>query len=187
MQRHTESCKKRKREEDEDEQDAKRKREEAVYSNNEDEPSSSTSTCFGGTLHMKIWKHRGSKDILMEMENYKGKCMRSVWYHLKKNKGIIFHITLKVTLFKMKQDGEVETRPVYLHGENRRILDLSEFNDLYNESKNKIWKTFDAWLKEGSGWIIQSMDEYILKICSTLLLLDHPTSNLLNILKIENL
>ena len=99
------------------------------------------------------------------MENYKGKCMRSVWYHLKKNKGIIFHITLKVTLFKMKQDGEVETRPVYLHGENRRMLDLSEFNDLYNESKNKIWKTFDAWLKEGSGWIIQSMDEYILKIC----------------------
>merc|ERR1712208_148426 len=73
--------------------------------------------------------------------------------------------SLKVTLFKMKQDGEAETRPVYLRGENRRMLDLSEFNDLYDESKNKIWKTFDAWLKEGSGWIIQSMDEFILKIC----------------------
>ena len=92
--------------------------------------------------------------------------MRSAWYHLKKNKGIIFHVTLKVTLYKLKMDGEVETRPVYLQGENRRILDLSKFNDLYAESKNKIWNTFDAWLKEGSGWIIQSMDEFILKIPS---------------------
>ena len=91
--------------------------------------------------------------------------MRSIWFHLKKNKGIIFHITLKVTLYKMKQDGEVETRSVYLKGKNRRILDISEFQDLYDESKNKIWLTFDEWLKEGSGWIIQSMDEFILKIC----------------------
>ena len=45
------------------------------------------------------------------------------------------------------------------------MLDISEFNDLYDESKNKIWNIFDGWLKEGSGWIIQSMDEFILKIC----------------------
>ena len=45
------------------------------------------------------------------------------------------------------------------------MLDLSEFNDLYAESKNKIWNIFDGWLKEGSGWIITSLDEFILKIC----------------------
>ena len=101
----------------------------------------------------------------MELEKYKGKCKRSVWYHLKKNKGIIFHITLKITLFKMKQDGEIVTRAVYLRGKNRRMLDISEFNELYDESKNKIWLTFDEWLKEGSGWRIESMDEFILKIC----------------------
>ena len=65
----------------------------------------------------------------------------------------------------MKQDGELVTRPVYLRDESRRMLDLSEFNDLYAESKNKIWNVFDGWLKEGSGWIIKSMDEFILKIC----------------------
>ena len=54
---------------------------------------------------------------------------------------------------------------VYLRGENRRMLDLSDFNDLYAESKNKIWNIFDGWLKEGSGCIIKSMDEFILKIC----------------------
>jgi len=168
MQRHVESCKKRRREEDVVEQDAKRAREE-VHSYNqgpiEDVPSDNTETCFGGTLQTKIWKHRGSKDIVMEMENYKGKCMRSAWYHLKKNRGIIFHTTLKVTLFKTNQDGEDESRPVYIRGKNRRMLDISEFEDLYDDSKNKIWLTFDEWLKDGSGWRIQSMDEFILKIC----------------------
>ena len=65
----------------------------------------------------------------------------------------------------MKQDGEVVTRAVYLRGKNRRMLDISEFYDLYDESKNKIWNIFDGWLKERSGWIIKSMDEFILKIC----------------------
>merc|ERR1712055_568568 len=89
----------------------------------------------------------------MEMENYKGKCMRSAWYHL------------KVTLFKTNHDGEDESRPVYIRGKNRRMLDISEFEDLYEQSKNKIWLTFDEWLKDGYGWRIQSMDEFILKIC----------------------
>merc|ERR1712030_212228 len=71
--------------------------------------------------------------------------------HLKKNRGIIFHTTLKVTLFKTNQDGEDESRPVYIRGKNRRMLDISEFEDLYEESKNKIWLTFDEWLKDGSG------------------------------------
>ena len=70
---------------------------------------------------------------------------------MKKNRGIIFHVTLKITLFKTKQDGEIESRPVYIRGKNRRMLDISEFEDLYEESKNKIWNNFDAWLKEGSG------------------------------------
>ena len=48
---------------------------------------------------------------------------------------------------------------------NRRMLDISEFEDLYNESKNKIWNNFDEWLKDGTGWIIQSVDEFHLKIC----------------------
>merc|ERR1712105_379664 len=144
-------------------------RREEVHSDNEapneDVPSDDIETCFGGTLQTKIWRPRGSKDILKVLENYKTQCMRSSWYHLKKKNGIIFHTTLKITLFKIKQDGEVETRAVYLRGKNRRMLDISEFQDLYDESKNKIWLTFDAWLKDGSGWIIQSIDEFHLKIC----------------------
>merc|ERR1712236_21078 len=128
MERHTESCNKRKSLQYE--QDTNRAREEVHSDNqppNEDIVSDDTETCFNGTLQTKIFKPRGSKDILKTLENYKSLCMRSAWYHLKKNNGIIFHTTLKITLFKIKQDGEVETRAVYLRGKNRRMVDISEF------------------------------------------------------------
>ena len=104
MQRHTESCNKRKSLQDVIEQDTNRAREEDQTDNqppNEDIVSDDTETCFGGTLQTKIFKPRGSKDILKTLENYKSLCMRSAWYHLKKNNGIIFHTTLKITLFKI--------------------------------------------------------------------------------------
>ena len=73
------------------------------------------------------------------------------------------------------------------------MLDISEFNDLYDESKNKIWLTFDEWLKEGSGWIIQSMDEFILKICrytpmqgSSYIKSPNKIRNTLSVINIQN-
>ena len=101
MQIRVESCTKRTREEDEVEHVAKRAREEEVHSYNqapiEDVPSDENKTCFGGTLQSKIWKPKGSKDILKVLDNYKGSCMKSAWYHLKKHKGIIFHVTFEIT------------------------------------------------------------------------------------------
>merc|ERR1712030_144080 len=58
--------------------------------------------------------------------------------------------------------GMIHPEPSFNHASNvSQII----FGDLYDESKNKIWLTFDAWLKDGSGWIIQSIDEFHLKIC----------------------
>merc|ERR1712030_275265 len=78
MERHTESCNKRKSMQDE--QDTNRAREEIQSDNqppNEDIVSDDTETCFNGTLQTKIFKPRGSKDILKTLENYKSQCMRS--------------------------------------------------------------------------------------------------------------
>ena len=49
---------------------------------------------LGGALQTKTWKHRGSKDILVVLDNYKGKCRASVAHYLKKHKGLKFHIIL---------------------------------------------------------------------------------------------
>ena len=149
FQRHKEGCNKRKREEEVLEQVAKRARTEEplIYScnqgPNEDEPSDENQSCFGGSLYTKIWNHKGSKDILIMMEKYKQRCKNSTWFHLKQHNGITFYITLETTLFKIKQNGEIETRKVYLCGKNRRMLDMTEFEELYEESKAKIWNSFD--------------------------------------------
>ena len=66
---------------------------------------------------------------------------------------------------KTKQDGGVETTTAYFCGKNRRMIDMREFQDLYAESKAKIWNSFDKWIKEGSGWRIESVQKVILKIC----------------------
>ena len=66
---------------------------------------------------------------------------------------------------KTKQDGGIETRTAYFSGKTRRMIDMREFQDLYAESKAKIWNSFDKWIKEGSGWRIESVQKVILKIC----------------------
>ena len=56
-------------------------KESMIYSCNqgtsEDVPCDENRSCFDGTLYTKIWKHHGSKDILMVMEKYKEKSKTS--------------------------------------------------------------------------------------------------------------
>ena len=118
--------------------------------------------CLGGVLQTKTWKHRGSKDILVVLDKYKGKCRASVAHYLKKQKGLKFHIILKVKLQKLDGADEAE---VHFCGKNKRLTDLSEYDELYEESREKIWKSFEEWIKEGSGWVIQSIEEVVLKLC----------------------
>ena len=161
MQRHVEKCKKRQ------EQDAPYK--EEVHSCNqgpdEDTPSDEVVSCFGGTLSNKVWKQRGSVDILIVMQKEKEKIRNACWYQLKKHKGLQFYITIQTTMFKTDKDGQILTRKPFFCGKNRRMLDIHEFDDLYDQSKDKIWLSFDKWVKEGSGWRIKSVDKLILKMC----------------------
>ena len=161
MQRHAGSCKQGK------EKDAPK--EDEVHLCNQgpdnDEPSDEVESCFGGTLSAKVWKHHGSKDLLMAMEMKKEKIKNACWFQLKKHKGLQFYITVQTTMFKTNKDGELQTRNPYFCGKNRRMLNIHEFNQLFDESKNKIWTSFDKWIKEGSGWRIKSVDNVILKMC----------------------
>ena len=45
------------------------------------------------------------------------------------------------------------------------MTNIYEFDELFNQTKEKIWKNKEVWLKEGSGWIIDKIDEIVLKVC----------------------
>ena len=164
MQRHIESCSKRKPEAEKAEEETP-----MDYSCNqgpvEDEPADEHQSCFDGTLSSRIWNNRGTHDILIALQKYKERMKNATWTELKKHKGIQFHIVVQATLFKIQRDGNVEKRQPYFCGKNRRMLDMGEFDELFDQSKEKIWSTFDKWLQEGSGWRLQSVDKVFLKMC----------------------
>ena len=164
MQRHIESCSKRKPEAEKDKEETP-----MVYSCNqgpvEDEAADEHQSCFNGTLSSRIWNNRGTHDILKALQKYKERMRNATWTELKKHKGIQFHIVVQVTLFKIQRDGNVEKRQPYFCGKNRRMLDMGEFDELFDQSRAKIWSSFDKWLQEGSGWRLQSVDKVFLKMC----------------------
>ena len=42
---------------------------------------------------------------------------------------------------------------------------MSDFDHVYQEEVNKIWKLFDKWIKNGFGWMVNSIETFELDIC----------------------
>merc|ERR1712025_1129897 len=94
-------------------------------------------SAFKGTLFSRQYIHRGSNDILQVGQQYKSKIKETVQEHI--NCGIRFYIVYKVELEKYGDiEEEMESTDVYLHSGNRRLLDMEEFDEEYDEAMTKI-------------------------------------------------
>merc|ERR1711954_489083 len=119
---------------------------------------------FNGKLFSRLYKHRGSNDILKVGQQYKSKIRETVQEHI--NHGIGFYIVYKVELEKY-HDGEEESTDVYLHSGNRRLLNMDEFDQEYDEAMDKINEELENYTGEGSGWVldgISSIDLHIARL-----------------------
>ena len=67
-------------------------------------------------------------------------------------------------MMKTDRDGEIMIKKPYFCGATRRLINIFEFEKLFQASKDKIWNSFDEWIKEGSGWTIKSVDKIILRM-----------------------
>ena len=97
--------------------------------------------------------------------HYRDGVKRSIQYHLKKFGPLKFYLTIAANLHKIDKDDVREEQTAYFCGQTRRILNEFEFDRAYRESKSKIWEEFDEWLKEGSGWRLDSIETVDLNIC----------------------
>ena len=70
-------------------------------------------------------------------------------------KGFKYQIIVKVLLKKYKPNGEIEFAPIYFNLVTKLII-----NHRYklNKSFQEILYRIDAWINEGSGWIIESIE-----------------------------
>ena len=70
-------------------------------------------------------------------------------------KGFKYQITVKVLLKICKPNREIQFTPVYFNSSTKLII-----NDRYelNKSFKEILYRIDAWINEGSCWVVESIE-----------------------------
>ena len=76
-------------------------------------------------------------------------------------KGFKYQITVKVLPKKYKPNGEIEFAPIYFNSVTKLVI-----NHRYklNKSFQEILYKIDAWINEGSGWIIELIEPQYINI-----------------------
>ena len=76
-------------------------------------------------------------------------------------KGFKYKIIIKVLLKKYKPNGEIEFAPIYFNSVTKLII-----NHRYklDQSFQEILYRIDAWINEGSGWIIESIESKYINV-----------------------
>ena len=78
-------------------------------------------------------------------------------------KGFKYQITLFVTLKKHKLDGTVEYANVYLNSFVKTVINGS-FLDSTDKRFSEILFRLDNWINEGSGWVIEMVNDQYLNV-----------------------
>ena len=80
---------------------------------------------------------------------------------LSETRGFKYQITVKVLLKKYKPDGEIEFSLVYFISVTKTVTN-HKFK--LEDSLQEILYMIDAWINEGSGWIVESTESQYINI-----------------------
>ena len=132
--------------------------------NSPSQPRSSSPTAisaFNGKMQERAWFIRGSTDPLGALNEYKNRIRHVLYLSLKKNPQK-FYIAVKVRFFKKDKDGHKSEDSAFFHGAMHTVLREEEFEEAYQTSLQKIWKSFDIFIRNGSGWILDRVEKIFL-------------------------
>ena len=82
------------------------------------------------------------------------------------HKQLIFSQTYKVKLDKINSDGEKVTTSAYLPSNNRRLMNIEELGDEYDEAVNEVNHKLGLYMGEASGWIMDKVENVYVNITS---------------------
>ena len=129
------------------------------------------------------------KDLIVQLKATKSSIKDLFNDILNETKGFKYQIAVKVLLKKYKPNGEIEFTPVYFNSLTKLVI-----NHRYklNKSFQEILYRIDAWINEGSGWIVESVESQYINISTYRPLvgssyidlpieLKHPKKGLINI------
>ena len=72
-----------------------------------------------------------------------------------------YQITLKLLLKEYKLDREIEFPPVYFNSTTKTVIN---HKFCLENAFQEILYTIDAWINEGSGWIVESIKSQYINI-----------------------
>ena len=119
-----------------------------------------TQSAFKGKIQERAWYIRECTDPLGALKEYKNRIRDALLLSLKKSPQK-FYIAVKVNFFKRDKDGHKSEVSAFFHGSMHTMLRKEEFKEAFKISVQKIWKAFDTYIKNGSGWILEKVE----KIC----------------------
>ena len=94
---------------------------------------------------------------------------------LNETKDFKYQVTVKVLLKKYKLDGEIEFALVYFNSTTKTITNYRfKLENYFQEILYRI----DAWINEGSGWIVESIESQYINISTYRPLLGSSYMNL---------
>ena len=141
----------------------KRKRDDEDESE-EESSDMSVKSAFKEKMVERAWKVRGFKDPIGALNNYK-ESVKSKLFNtlLNKNVPMKWYVTIKVIFYKFDNSTRNKTEDsAFFHGGMQTLLAKEDFEESYQSSINKIWKSFDEYLKNGSGWILERVEQVLL-------------------------
>ena len=103
------------------------------------------------------------KDPMTQLYSSKRCVVKLFGELLSEMKGLKYQITLFVTLKKSKLDGTVEYASVYLNSFVKTVINY-DFDDSIDKSMSEIFFRLDNWINEGSGWVIERVNDQYLNI-----------------------
>ena len=101
------------------------------------------------------------KDLIVQLEASKSSIKDLFNDLLNETKGFKYQITVKFLLKKYKPNGEIEFAPVYFNSVTKLVIN-HRFK--LEESFQEIFYTIDAWINNGFGWIIESVESQYINI-----------------------
>ena len=117
---------------------------------------------FSRSTLEKRWLLRGVSDPLQALKKFKAKIQHSLNLVLRKNV-LKFFLTMKIRMFQMDKDGNKKFASAGFYGGTHTLLRQSQFEEAYTLSTAQIWKSFDHWLKNGSGWVLDRVEQITLR------------------------
>ena len=118
-------------------------------------------SAFNKRLVEKKWFIRGQKDILKVFMNYRERVNNAVTRALRKHQ-LKIDLVIKVRMSRQDQEGEQQEVSQAFYGGQKLILRAEDFHEAYDESVKKIWGDFDKWLSNGSGWVLERVENLYL-------------------------